>query len=225
LRGTPSATTPGSTSPTKILTTQDAEVQRLAAIAFIPGSSTLDALQAAHGLISKSMRPVYAMNDQQPVAKTVKRNRGSCSQRMAVLEAVARASGVQTRVQGLIIDGSFWYQRFPALKLLIPKEVVLAWPEFLVDGEWLSFSDLFGSVCAVQNSKTFTNRPGETLFEAVAANRISFTGGNGCNLSEFILQDLGYFENRDELFVQQGQTLHWFPLFFADRIFNRWASV
>ena len=38
---------------------------------------------------------------------------GSCSQRLAILESVARAIGVATRVRALLIDRSFWYPRFP----------------------------------------------------------------------------------------------------------------
>jgi hypothetical protein len=52
-----------------------------------------------------------------------------------VLEAVARAIGVPTRVRGLLVDGVFWYPRFPRSKPLVPERVLLAWPEFLLDGE------------------------------------------------------------------------------------------
>ncbi|WP_457464607.1 hypothetical protein [Streptomyces sp. TE5632] len=64
----------------------------------------------------------------------LRRGRGSCSQRLAVLESVARASGVATRVRGLLVDGSFWYPRFPRLHRIVPEQVLLAWPEFRLEG-------------------------------------------------------------------------------------------
>ncbi|SEK66054.1 hypothetical protein [Nonomuraea pusilla] len=68
------------------------------------------------------------MNERQPASRTLALGRGSCSQRLAVLEAVARACGVATRVRGLLVDGRFWHPRFPLLRPLVPGRVVLAWP-------------------------------------------------------------------------------------------------
>ncbi|MFG3498796.1 transglutaminase domain-containing protein [Streptomyces sp. NPDC047928] len=100
-----------------------------------PEAGARDLVAAAHGLIQERVRPVYAMDDTQPVSRTLARGRGSCSQRLAVLEAVARAFGVRTRVRGLVVDGSFWYPRFPRTRYLVPSEVVLAWPEFRFEDE------------------------------------------------------------------------------------------
>nr|WP_307794071.1 transglutaminase domain-containing protein [Actinacidiphila bryophytorum] len=90
------------------------------------------ALRRAHRWISREVRPVYSVVETRPVSQVLRLGRGSCSQRMAVLETVARASGVPTRVRGLVVDGSFWYPRFPRLRRLVPAQVVLAWPEFHV---------------------------------------------------------------------------------------------
>jgi hypothetical protein len=108
--------------------------------ALVQGSPLADVsprsfVQAAHRLITERIGAVYALDDRQPVSVTIRRGSGSCSQRLAVLEAVARSRGIPTRVRGLFVDGSFWYPRFPRLRALVPRIVVLAWPEFLLDGE------------------------------------------------------------------------------------------
>ncbi|MFE4502287.1 transglutaminase domain-containing protein [Rhodococcus sp. NPDC056743] len=51
---------------------------------------------------------MYGLDDTQPASTTLRRGRGSCSQRLAVLEALARRRGIATRVEGLILRGEFW---------------------------------------------------------------------------------------------------------------------
>lgn len=87
-------------------------------------------LQRAHSLIAELVQPVYAVEEKESVSSTLIRRTGSCSQRLAVLEAVARALDIRTRVRGLLVEGSFWYPRFPKLRFAVPHVVVLAWPEF-----------------------------------------------------------------------------------------------
>ncbi|WP_329080590.1 transglutaminase domain-containing protein [Streptosporangium sp. NBC_01469] len=168
-----------------------------------------DLLVAAHRLIAARVRPVYAMNDTQPVSRTLLLERGSCSQRLAVLEAVGRACGIAGRVRGLLVSGRFWHPRFPRLRALVPRQVVLAWPEFLLDGEWVTVSELYGDLSTLREEEAFTNIGGETLFDAVARTAVDWDGvtASSCDLSGQVLADLGYFSSRDALFRAHGQTL------------------
>lgn len=164
-------------------------------------------LRTAHRLIGERIRPVYAMNDEQPVSVTIARGRGSCSRRMAVLEAVARAHGIATRVRGRLIDGAFWYPRFPRLQAVVPTEVVLAWPEFRIEEAWVPVSDLYDGLCV---SSGFRNDGSETLFDAVAHTVVDWAGASSsptCDLSAHVREDLGWFDSRDDLFHAYGQTL------------------
>lgn len=163
-------------------------------------------LRTAHRMISERIRPVYAMNDEQPVSVTIARGRGSCRQRMAVLEAVSRAQGIATRVRGRLIDGAFWYPRFPRLRAVVPTDVVLAWPEFRIDEAWVPVSELHDGLCA---SSGFRNDGSETLFDAVARTVVDWSGTSSpaCDLSAHVREDLGWFDSRDDLFRAYGQTL------------------
>ncbi len=175
---------------------------------------------------------MYAVNDAQPASRTLRRRRGSCSQRFAVLEAVARAIGVPTRVQGLLVEGSFWYPRFPHLRFLVPDVVVLAWPEFWLEGQWVQVSSLFNTTCQPSEAPTatqFTNAGAETLFDAVRRTSIAWDpvaaascGPWSCDLSAAVQQDLGYFDSRDDLFDRVGQTLHRVARAIADPVVGRW---
>ncbi|MGW4799103.1 transglutaminase domain-containing protein [Nonomuraea sp. NPDC004297] len=98
----------GSTAATPILDWRHPLVQELSAEAH---GSERALLTAAHRLITTRVRPVYAMNEKQPASTTLRLGRGSCSQRLALLEAVARARGIPTRVRGLLLDGRFWQPR------------------------------------------------------------------------------------------------------------------
>ncbi|MCD0484766.1 transglutaminase-like domain-containing protein [Streptacidiphilus sp. ASG 303] len=179
-------------------------------------------LRRAHRWISAEVRPVYSVEETRPVSEVLRRGRGSCSQRMAVLEAVARAWGVPTRVRGLVVDGVFWYPRFPRLRRIVPGQVVLAWPEFRIDGlpesrrtasPWLPVSELFAGA-AGRAGGGFTNAGAETLFEALSRTAVDWDGAAACpasdgtcDLSARLLVDLGRFDSRDELFARYGQTL------------------
>ncbi|MCD9875966.1 transglutaminase domain-containing protein [Streptomyces guryensis] len=230
---TDGGTAAGSTAPTRILDWRHPQVASLLQgidVTTDVGTATEPALRTAtlrraHRVIAATVRPVYSVQDERPVSEVLRRGRGSCSQRLAVLEAVARASGVATRVRGLLVDGAFWYPRFPRLRRIVPDQVLLAWPEFRLDGlsstvhpgaHWLTVSELFGSLDELSDGHGggFTNAGAETLFEALSRTAIDWDGvtlcpadGGACDLSAYVLADLGHFDSRDELFARHGQTL------------------
>jgi len=215
----------GSTTPTRILDWRDPLVASLLdgldATAAADTVRRIETLRRAHRRITEAVRPVYSVQDERPVSEVLRRGRGSCSQRLAVLEAVARATGTATRVRGLLVDGTFWYPRFPRLRRIVPDRVLLAWPEFRLADEpsasWLAVSELFGSLEELSDGGEagFTNSGSETLFEALSRTAVDWDGattlcptaGAGCDLSAYVVADLGRFDSRDELFARHGQTL------------------
>ncbi|MFI5977611.1 transglutaminase domain-containing protein [Streptomyces sp. NPDC051452] len=222
----------GSTAPTRILDWRHPAVASLVQRLDMPTSADAAdplrrtaALRRAHRWIAATVRPVYSVRDERPVSQVLRRGRGSCSQRLAVLESVARACGVATRVRGLLVDGRFWYPRFPLVRPLVPHQVVLAWPEFHVEGlppaahpaaPWLTASELFGDLEELSGRPGggFTNSGPETLFDALSRTAIDWDGttacpatGPACDLSAHVLADLGHFDSRDALFARHGQTL------------------
>lgn len=217
----------GGVEATPILDHRSTEIRAL--VAAIGPAEPREFLRHAHERIVESIRPVYAMEDLQPASTTVVKGRGSCSQRLAVLEAVARASGVRTRVRGIEIDGAFWYPRFPRMKALVPNDVVLAWPEFNVDGGWLQVGELYGSLEEMSACGFgFSNADGETLFDAIGRTAIDWDGRTGvesCDLSAVVKRDLGTFDSRDELFRSRGQTLAWLPRRVADPFMSRRSAT
>ncbi|MFJ3881638.1 transglutaminase domain-containing protein [Streptomyces sp. NPDC090077] len=209
----------GSASPTRILDWRDPRVGALVRSLELPaGPADVETLRRVHAWIAATVRPVYSVQDERPVSEVLRRGRGSCSQRMALLEAVARATGTATRVRGLVVDGRFWYPRFPRLRPLVPDQVLLAWPEFHASTgtgspAWLTVSELFDPV----GGGGFTNAGSETLFEALSRTAIDWdgdtaapvcpAGAGACDLSAYVLTDLGRFASRDDLFARHGQTL------------------
>lgn len=191
----------GSREPTAVLDHVSAAVRDLAARTRGPGDR--QRLRSAHGLVSAAVRPVYALDELQPASVTLRRGRGSCSQRMAVLEATARSLDIATRCRGLLVDGRFWYPRFPRLHRFVPDVVVLAWPEFRVEDAWVAASHLFTTPGA--GIPAFTNRDEETLFDALVRGAVSLEDCSGTDLR--VVADLGRFDSRDELFATHGQTL------------------
>lgn len=216
----------GSVEPTPILDWRTVEVAALeAAVSRTDATGAGDFLRAAHGEIARKIRPAYALNECQRVSSTIRHGRGSCSQRFAVLEAVARRHGIATRVRGLVAHGAFWYPRFPGLTWLVPNRVILAWPEFHAGELWISASEIFGELGELAACGAgFANQGGETLFDAVAMTAVDWRGEAGvpaCDLSPLIEDDLGYFESRDQLFATHGQTLSAIARLLVDPIMRR----
>ena len=180
-------------------------------------TTKLDYLRTAHRHIVASVLPVYSLDEHQPVSDTLAKQRGSCSQRMACLEALARAHGIPTRVRALWVKGRFWRRRFPYVHLFFPKRVLLLWPEFFLDGQWLSFEELHAPVrrLATENRRPFKNDT-ETLFEAIETQAVDFFGRStgaqrDCaptDLSSWVVEDSLYFATRDDALAQYGSLHH-----------------
>ena len=210
---------PANLEPTVILN-HDHPIIRVLVVQLNHSCSELSSrafVQTAHRDIQNSVRPIYTINELQPASVTLERKQGSCSQRIAALEAISRAHGIPTRVRGLWVDGRFWYPRFGVIRYLIPKRILVAWPQFYLEdpsgSHWVDFDDLFVSVSNLvdQTKGGFTNT-GETLFEAIEHTLVDFLGKSknckaGCNvssldLSKYVLADEGFFDTRDDLFAR-----------------------
>jgi hypothetical protein len=218
---------PGSTGATRILDLGSAGIRDLVAGARTAAASgdAVDVLAAAHAIIRDEVRPVYALDEATPASRTLARGTGSCSQRLAILESVARSVGVATRVRALLVDRSFWYPRFPRLRFALPDRIMLAWPELLLEDGWRSASELFGPI-GCRGGGGFANRGAETLFEAAGRCAIDWDDrvDGPENLSRFVRADLGRFTDRDELFSRLGQTLGPLPLRLVDPVLRRIAA-
>jgi hypothetical protein len=195
------------------------------------GLGERELVQQAHALIAARVVPTYAVYEGRPASRTLRSGRGSCSQRLALLEAVARGSRIRTRARGLLVDGSFWYPRFPRLRFAVPDVVVLAWPEFWLEQRWVSASDLFGPAGSVVGAHGFTNVGGETLFDAIRRTAVDWDGTSRvagapsvCDLSGAVASDLGTFNSRDELFAAHGQTICWGIRALTGPFLARWSA-
>lgn len=214
----------GGTASTAILDWLSPAVLALAAEC--AGVDDRAVLQAAHTLIRSRVRPVYSLAERRPASRTLAHGRGSCSQRLALLEAVARARGIATRTRGLLVHGDFWRPRFGLLSPLLPERILLAWPQFRIDGVWVDASDLFAPE---SDPRPFTNRGGETLFDAIGRGAARWTPqAADCACDGGALpeppRDLGLFASRDELFHRYGQNLPCLVRAFVEPVFGRWSA-
>ena len=170
-------------------------------------------LRQSHEYLKRTVRPVYSVNEWQPASRTLQNRQGSCSQRSAVSETIARAAGIPTRVHAFGIKGSFWYPRFLIARFFIPRSILLVWPQFYIRGRWLDFDELHGSMdeLASKADGGFTNS-GESIFDAVSNTPVDFLGktcGLACSrpeydLSKYLETDHGMFDCRDDAFDRLG---------------------
>lgn len=131
------------------------------------------------------------------------------------------------------MDGRFWHARAGRLRPLVPRQVVLAWPEFLLDDVWISASRLHGDLRTLAEAgagRGFSNDTTETLFEAIGRTAVDWHGETrvqapGCDLSALVLASLGHFPSRDALFATHGETLRAPVRTLADSLVSRWSPA
>jgi Transglutaminase-like superfamily len=204
---------PANLVATPVLDFHDAEMQRLASESAQVAPSDSLRLRHAHRHLTQLLHPVYSVDESRPASITLRERKGSCSQRIACLEAIARALSIPTRVRALHVSGTFWNPRFPLWRAFIPSRILLLWPQFFLEGAWTDFEEIHGSMerLASASASGFKNT-GESLFEAVEHSPIDFFGKTcglacaspSCDLSRFVLSDEGFFDTRDEVIVRFG---------------------
>jgi hypothetical protein len=185
---------------TPILDYDSAELQQILTRLSEGQPSPREFVQKAHLHLSDVMRPIYSVTEKQPTSETVRLNGGSCSQRMACLEALARGYGVRTRVRGLWLSKAFWKERLPLLEPLMSK-TLMPWPQFWLDEKWVDFDEIFDSIpnLCLHVTHPFTNA-GMSLFDAVRSQPVDLLGkSTKYSLTKFVLGDAGFFDTRDEL--------------------------
>jgi hypothetical protein len=195
--------------PTAILDHTSPAVRQFTHDVVVVDDSTLGFLRAAHAAISRHVTPIYTVREFQPSSRTLMLGRGSCSQRLACLESVARGRAIATRVRALWVSGRMWNRRFPLARAFIPGRILLAWPQFYVDSQWIGVEEIFGRLEELaERSSGFTN-DAETLFEAVRSTAVDFDGktrmcSSNCDLSGFVEHAGEVFSTRDDLFRSLG---------------------
>lgn len=220
----------GTTCFTPILDGGDPVLLDLGARLRAGAGSDLEFLREAHRWIQQRIRPVYSLNETQPASVTLAKGRGSCSQRIALLEALARGAGIATRSEALLIHGSFWHPRFRHLRHAVPARILIAWPDFFVDSAWTNLSDLFVAD-GKDPAPAFANQGGETLFDAIATGSAHWVA-SGCAEGSCMPGDLaqvdrslGRFADRDAVFARYGQNLPGIMRAVLEPAFGRWAAT
>lgn len=203
--------------PTAILDLDSEEVRSVVKLLALRSAADRSWLQKAHAHLARALRPTYSVDEWQPASVTLRKGHGSCSQRMACLEAVGRAAGIPSRVRALKMKGSFWNPRFRLLRFFIPKAILLLWPQFFLDGEWVDFDELYAPLSRLASTSRhgFAN-DAESLFEAVQGTPVDFLGKTcgltcalpGQDLTGFVLADMGFFDARDEALKSLGSFQH-----------------
>ena len=191
--------------------------------------SKRDFVLAAHKYIVDRMKAVYSIDEDRPVSETFRLNEGSCGQRMAAVEAVARAGGVATRVRALWLDRRFWFSRLPLLRFFLPPRTLMPWPQFYFDGQWVDFDELY-CPCRDLAEKTpvkhaFSNA-GESLFDAIRHAPVDFLGKlkgteyASYDISHVVVEDGGFFDTRDELLEKLERRRTWLGRFIFNTLYG-----
>jgi hypothetical protein len=115
-------------------------------------------------------------------------------------------------VRALRVKGSFWYPRFLFSRPFIPERVLLVWPQFPFQSVRVDFGELHSPLSQLAAAWHAFRNDGQSLFEAVQKTPVDFLGKTCClasaksehDLSNYVLNDEGFFNTRDEAFSRFG---------------------
>lgn len=197
-------------APTPILDHDHPDVSRLADQLGRGRLLVREYLRAVHRHLLDHLKAIYDLEEHLPVSKILAQGTASCSQRIGCFEALARAGGVGTRVRTRYLTGAYWAPRLPLLKPFLRKPSLIPWPQFELDGTWVDFEEVFGTLEQLEpaTEHRFTNR-GESMFEAIGHSVVDFSGklkqrgharGVELDLSEFVADEREFFDSRDAMF-------------------------
>jgi hypothetical protein len=194
-------------SPTSVLDIDAPRIRREAESLRSSNPGDRAFVRAAHRrLADERMCTIYSLDEAQPASVTMRENKGTCGQRMVVLEALARAAGIATRERALWLSRTFWYYRLALIRWLLPEATLYYWPQFYLDGRWVDFDEIHEpiGVLAARARRPFVN-DGISVFSAVETMPVDFLGKTRgganpeCDISAVVLSDGGFFDSRDDL--------------------------
>ncbi len=172
-----------------------------------------DRIKQIYDFVRNEIKFGYNRGDDIPASEVLQDGYGQCNTKSTLLMALLRAVGVPCRIHGFFIDKKMQKGALTGITyLLAPNKIVHAWTEVNVNDEWIA---LEGVIIDDSYLKQVKNRLcsfndgfigyGISVKDKDNIN-LCWTGESVYVQSFSITDDLGIFNNPDELFVKYNNT-------------------
>ena len=167
----------------------------------------------------------YNINDAIKASDVLKDGYGQCNTKGTLFMALLRAVGIPCRTHGFYVDkiiqkgtiNGFFYKQ-------APKEVLHSWVEIYYKGQWLNLEGFIIDIKYLNGLQNkFKESTGSFCGYAVAIDDfqnppISWNENNTYIQKDGIIEDLGIFEDPDDLFLKHQQNVGRFKSFIFQNI-------
>ncbi|MGE7112488.1 transglutaminase-like domain-containing protein [Lysinibacillus sp. NPDC047702] len=199
--------------PTAMLNFQDEALQQLVKQRGWSDLAYEDRIKEIYDFVRNEIKFGYNRTDDIPASEVLRDGYGQCNTKSTLLMAFLRAVGIPCRIHGFLIDKKMQKGALTGITyLLAPSKIVHAWTEVQLHDDWIV---LEGVIIDDSYLKQVKNRLC-SFNEGFIGYGISVKDKDNINLcwtgesvyvqSFSITDDLGIFDNPDDLFKKYNNT-------------------
>ncbi|MGG2053306.1 transglutaminase-like domain-containing protein [Lysinibacillus pakistanensis] len=199
--------------PTAMLNFQDEALQQLVKQRGWSDLAYEDRIKEIYDFVRNEIKFGYNRTDDIPASEVLRDGYGQCNTKSTLLMALLRAVGIPCRIHGFLIDKKMQKGALTGITyLLAPSKIVHAWTEVQLHDDWIVLEGVIIDDSYLKQVKSRLC----SFNEGFIGYGISVKDKNNINLcwtgesvyvqSFSITDDLGIFDNPDDLFKKYNNT-------------------
>ena len=199
--------------PTAMLNFQDEALQQLVKQRGWSDFAYEDRIKEIYDFVRNEIKFGYNRTDDIPASEVLRDGYGQCNTKSRLLMALLRAVGIPCRIHGFLIDKKMQKGALTGITyLLAPSKIVHAWTEVQLHDDWIVLEGVIidDSYLKQVKSRLCSFNEGFIGYGISVKDKdninLCWTGESVYVQSFSITDDLGIFDNPDDLFKKYNNT-------------------
>lgn len=199
--------------PTAMLNFQDEALQQLVKHRGWRDLAYEDRIKEIYDFVRNEIKFGYNRTDDIPASEVLRDGYGQCNTKSTLLMALLRAVGIPCRIHGFLIDKKMQKGALTGITyLLAPSKIVHAWTEVQLHDDWIVLEGVIidDSYLKQVKSRLCSFNEGFIGYGISVKDKdninLCWTGESVYVQSFSITDDLGIFDNPDDLFKKYNNT-------------------
>lgn len=199
--------------PTAMLNFQDAALQQLVKQRGWSDLAYEERIKEIYDFVRNEIKFGYNRTDDIPASEVLRDGYGQCNTKSTLLMALLRAVGIPCRIHGFLIDKKMQKGALTGITyLLAPSKIVHAWTEVQLHDDWIVLEGVIidDSYLKQVKSRLCSFNEGFIGYGISVKDKdninLCWTGESVYVQSFSITDDLGIFDNPDDLFKKYNNT-------------------
>lgn len=212
---------------TRLLNYNSIEIQDLIGNRGWRSLNEKEKIKSIYNFVKDEIKFGYNKKDGMAASEVLIDGYGQCNTKSILLMALLRAVDIPCRIHGFLIDKRMQKGALTGIMyMLAPKKIVHAWTEVYFNENWLALEGVIIDTAYLNNVKNnLCEYNGGYMGYGISVenkDKINLCwNGNSTYIQSFsITDDLGIFDNPDELFRKYNNTNNKFKEFIFDKLFR-----